>query len=129
MKTGIYLYVLLTMIIIGIRVNSYGQEIKKDNPAVAAEQQRQKQERNFYRKTLQVDSLKANQVSQVQDAYKAGLKAIIADTSLNEAARRAKINALMEAKNQKLRGLLSPAQQEKIIPTTERMPAKPTKQL
>lgn len=124
MKTSIYLYILSIMTIIGISNNSYGQEINKGKPVVAAEQQRQKQERNFYRKTLQVDSLKANQVSQIQDAYKAGLKAIIADTSLNETAKRARISALMETKNRQLRSMLSPAQQEKIIPSTERTSSK-----
>lgn len=107
-------------LVIGIAFGSYGQVQKNEKQIQSMEIQRQKQQRNFYRKTLQVDSVKAEHVSQVQDSYKASLKLVMADTSLNEAARRAKIGALMEAKNQKLRALLSPAQQEKIIPSTER---------
>lgn len=126
MKPSLYFTALLFMLT-GMTFNVSAQEQKNAKPA-ATEMQRQRQERNFYRKTLQVDSVKATQVSQVQDSYKTALKAVIADTSLNEAAKRVKIKALMETKNQKLRGLLSPAQQEKIIPGTERMPANATKQ-
>ncbi|MNL75091.1 hypothetical protein D3C87_2008390 [compost metagenome] len=63
----------------------------------------------------------------VQSNYKMALRAIMADTSLKVEGRRAKVKALIDGKNQQLRGLLTPAQQEKIIPTTEREPAK-TKQ-
>lgn len=118
-----FLFLMLT----GMVFNSYGQEQKNQKQDASIAAQRQKQERNYYRKSLGVDSVKAAQVAQVQNSYKAALNLIVADTSLNEAARRAKIGALMEVKNQKLKGLLSPAQQEKIIPTTERMPAKPIK--
>ncbi|TKC60163.1 hypothetical protein FBD94_14715 [Pedobacter hiemivivus] len=117
------------LILTGMVFNSYGQEQKHPKQEASIAAQRQKQERNYYRKGLGVDSVKAAQVTQVQGSYKAALNIIIADTSLNEAARRARISALMEVKNQKLRGLLSPAQQEKIIPGTERVPAKPKKQL
>jgi len=88
------------------------------------EQQRQKQQqRSFYRKTLQVDSAKAEQVFLVQDNYKQALKAIIADTNLNETARRARIEAAIAGKNQRLKQLLNPAQQARIIPTTELTPS------
>ncbi|TKC60160.1 hypothetical protein FBD94_14695 [Pedobacter hiemivivus] len=117
------------LILTGMVFNSYGQEQKYPKQDVSITAQRKKQERNYYRKSLGVDSVKAAQVSQVQNAYKAALNIIVADTSLNEAARRTRISALMEVKNQKLRGLLSPAQQEKIIPGTERLPAKAIKQL
>lgn len=120
---------LFILLLAGMTFNSYGQEQKLQKPGVSMELQRQKQERNFYRKTLQVDSVKATQVSQVQATYKTALKTVIADTSLNEAAKRARISTLMETKNQQLRNLLSPAQQQKIIPTTERIPSKAAKQL
>lgn len=107
---------LLLFGIVTMCTNGYAQQ-KPSN------QQKQKQEqRNFYRKTLQVDSVKADQVSQVQDNYKQEMKAIVADTSLNETARRARIQAVIEGKNQRLKQLLNPAQQEKIIPATERQP-------
>ncbi|MCD0487345.1 hypothetical protein LPB86_03835 [Pedobacter sp. MC2016-14] len=81
----------------------------------------------FYRSSLQVDSAKADKVGQIQASYKAGMNQAIADTSLNDAAKRARIKALMDAKNQQLRLLLSPAQQAKMIPTTEREQAVPAK--
>lgn len=81
-------------------------------------------QKNYYRNSLKIDSVKAEQVSQIQHSYKLGLSLIMADTALNEAAKRVKISALIEVKNKKLKTLLSPAQQEKIIPTTERITSK-----
>ena len=86
-----------------------------------------RQQHFFYRKELQVDSVKAQKVSQIQDNYKAGMHRLMTDTSLNEAGKRAKIKVLMDVKNQQLRLLLSPAQQDKIIPTTEREQTAPAK--
>lgn len=116
MKHKKYFQILLFLAITVFTMNSYGQQ---------AENTKRKQH-SFYRRTLQVDSAKAAHVTTIQDQYKAGLKTVIADTSLNEAAKRLKIEALINAKNQQLRLLLSPAQQEKIIPTTERRPIKLT---
>lgn len=86
-----------------------------------------RQQQNFYRSSLQVDSAKADKVSQIQDNYKAGMNQAMADTSLNDAAKRVRIKNLMDAKNQQLRLLLGPAQQAKMIPTTEREQAVPAK--
>ncbi|TCC99447.1 hypothetical protein [Pedobacter hiemivivus] len=124
MRTRLYFTFL---ILIGVTFNNYGQEQKRPKQDASIVAQRQKQEQNYYRKSLGVDSVKATQIAQVQSSYKAALSIIVVDTSLNEAAKRTKIGALMDVKNRKLRGLLNPAQQEKIIPTTERMPAKPIK--
>lgn len=116
MKTRLYLTVLLFA---GLGLNSNAQEKNV--------QKEKQQQRNFYRRTLQVDSAKAEQVALVQRNYKAALHTIIADTSLREEGRRAKIKALIDGKNQRLQGLLSPAQQEKMIPTTERLEREPAK--
>lgn len=110
-------FLLLTV----LAVHSSAQEQKKQIPGNSGET-KQREQLNFYRKTLQIDSVKAEQVSQVQDNYKQTLKAIIADTSLNEMARRVRIQAAIDGKNLHLKQLLSPAQQDKIIPTTERQP-------
>jgi len=116
MKSFQYFLLLLSGITV-MCLNSYGQ-------VKPAQVQLQKlQQRNFYRKTLQVDSAKAEQVAQVQDNYKQALKAIIADTSLNETARRARIEVAIAGKNQRLKQLLNPAQQARIIPTTELSPS------
>lgn len=117
MKAILYLSFLLFA---GSSFKSYGQQAAIQKQAVSPELQRQKQESNHYRKTLQLDSAQAKEVAKIQASYKSALKMVIADTSLNDAAKRARIMTLMEAKNQQLRTMLSPAQQEKIIPSTER---------
>lgn len=95
-----------------------GQEKEtKKKPLVDPKRDTQVQ---FYRHSLGVDSVKAGQVSRIQSEYKSGLSVLMKDTSLTDQGRRAKVMELMEAKNIKLRKILSPAQQEKIIPTTER---------
>lgn len=108
MKLSLYIGTLLVMIIC-FSLTSYGQQI---------EGQKQ-QQRNFYRKSLQVDSVKADQIAEAQNIYKESLKAVMADTTLNDGAKRQKIKTLMENKNQKLRRLLNVEQQRKLIPTTE----------
>src|SRR5689334_7503033 len=127
MKLPIYFSFLL-LILTGTALNGYGQEPKRQQQGDSIIRQRQKAEQNYYQKNLGIDSAKAVLVARIQEGYKAALKLIVADTGLNEAAKRARINAIMENKNQKLRGVLNPAQQERIIPTTERMPSKSAKQ-
>ena len=83
---------------------------------------------NFYRKSLAVDSAKAEQVAQVQESYKKALGLVVADTALNEEGRRAKIGQLIVEKNRRLRLLLNVSQQQKLIPSTEREPVKTGKQ-
>ncbi|TKC60289.1 hypothetical protein FBD94_15400 [Pedobacter hiemivivus] len=109
-----FLFLLLT----GIAFNSYGQQGGEKKESVDV--QRQKQQRNYYRKTLQLDSLKAQQVAEIQDSYKAALKLVVSDTGLNIVAKRARISTLIDSKNLKLQKVLSPEQLDKVIPTTER---------
>lgn len=125
MKLTTYILLFLLTVIV---TSGYTQEQKKQQNPASTAIDKQKQQRNFYRKTLQVDSTKAEQVSKVQNAYKAAMKLMEADTSLSQDGRRAKIRALMEQKNQQLRQLLTPAQQRKVIPSTELAPAKAEKQ-
>src|SRR5690606_35541969 len=72
----------------------------------------------FYRKTLSLDSGKAAQVAGIQDAYKAAMQVILQDTSLSQQGRRAQMGALVNERNRKLREILNPAQQQKMIPDT-----------
>jgi len=88
---------------------------------IAQSKENKLQLRQFFQARLQIDSARAAQVSQIQENYKSGVYLVVADTSLSEAVRRARINAIMEVKNQKLRQILSQAQQEKIIPSSERV--------
>jgi len=129
MKKEIYLKVLLIIMMIGFTKVGYAQELNGKKQTALTEMQQKKSQQNFYRKTLQIDSVKAMQVLQIQKNYKTSLNSIMADTSLTEAAKRSRVNLLMGVKNQKLRTLLNEAQQQKIIPTTERESAIPTKQL
>lgn len=73
----------------------------------------------FYRKTLSLDSGKAAQVARIQDEYKAALQVIVQDTSLALEIQRERMGALMLERSRKLRKLLNPAQQQKMIPETE----------
>jgi hypothetical protein len=118
----IYTQLLIIAVLTGSCFEAYSQQ-KPDSLKL----RQARQQHTFYRKALQVDSAKAQRVSQIQDSYKAGMNRLMADTGLNEAGRRAKVKVLMDAKNQQLRLILSPAQQAKIIPTTEREQASPPK--
>ena len=81
----------------------------------------------FYSKVLTTNPDTAMQVASIIDTYKEGAKKVMAEVTLSEEARRIKFDALIEKKNKKLELLLSPAQQAKIIPTTEREKKKPGK--
>ena len=89
-------------------------------PRAVNVQQQKQQQRSYYRRALKVDSLKAEQVGRIQDEYKAGMKAVIEDQRLNQQARQARMKALVEEKNRKLSAILTPEQQSRIIPSTER---------
>jgi len=122
MKFKNSLQLLIFLMLSGFSFKGYSQQ-KPDSLKL----RQVRQQHFFYRKELQVDSVKAQKVSQIQDNYKAGMHRLMTDTSLNEAGKRAKIKVLMDVKNQQLRLLLSPAQQAKIIPTTEREQVAPAK--
>lgn len=123
MKFRIYIGLLL-LVVTSFSLNSKAQESIKEHPIQVELTKQKRDHRNFYRTSLKIDSAKAEQVLQVQETYKSNLKAISADSSLNIDNRRAKIKQLIDAKNQNLQRLLTPAQLEKLIPTTEREPAK-----
>ena len=129
MKLYLTLITLSIALLININVasaQSHQDSIKKAQKILTPQEQKQRQH-NFYKRSLNIDSAKAVKVADIQDTYKAGMKKVVADQSLSQEARSAKIKALMEEKNQKLRAILSPTQQEKIIPTTEREPFKGAK--
>lgn len=113
MKAQTYLKVIMLISITCLAMSSYGQDKEL--------QKAKQQQRNFYRQSLQLDSVKAEQVAQIQESYKTSLKLVMADSTLNEAGRRVKVQGLMGEKNQQLRKLLNPAQQEKMIPSSERL--------
>ena len=82
---------------------------------------------NFFSRVLTVSQDTAKQVTTIMGTYKESVKKVIADASLTEEVKRVKIDGLIEEKNKKLELLLSPAQQAKIIPSTERKENKPGK--
>ena len=77
------------------------------------------QQRNYYQRTLKIDSVKAEQVLSIQRDYKAGMKLVEADQSLDMDTRKKRIKSLMEEKNSKLELLLDAVQQSRIIPPGE----------
>lgn len=109
----------ITVILLGLSINSYGQEDERKSTDLNLEAQRQKQQQNYYQKALQLDSLQAKKVSDILDDYKVAIKKINMDESLGQEVRREKIKLQRDLKNQKLMSLLSPEQQRKIIPVTE----------
>lgn len=111
MKKYILLISLLFVMILSIS-NSYAQKQKQDSL-------NQKQVK-FYSKTLAVGKDTAQLVFTIMDTYKESVKKVVADATLSEEIKRVKIDELIKEKNKKFELLLTPAQQEKIIPTTER---------
>jgi len=98
------------------RTAKVGSRLEAPRDAAA----RKKFERDHYRRTLGVDSARAEQLQKVHSDYKSGVGRVMADTSLNDAGKRAAIDRLIQLKNLQLEKLLTPAQQSKMIPTTER---------
>jgi len=91
------------------------------NKSYAQQQDSLKQKKiNYLTKVLSTDQQTAKQVASIMDTYKVNVKQVITDATLSEDARRVKINGLIEEKNKKLALFLSPTQQAKIIPSTER---------
>jgi len=109
MKTYILLISLLFVSALSVN-NTYAQ--KQDSL-------KQKQIK-FYSSVLSAGQDTAKQVATIMDTYKEGVKKVIADVTLSEETRRVKIDELINEKNKKFELLLTPAQQAKIIPTTER---------
>ncbi len=70
-------------------------------------------------KALIIPKDKAQQVMFVQLGYKEQAKRLLADSSLTEPVKRARLNQLIRARNQKLNQLLPPAQVSKLVPKSE----------
>lgn len=91
------------------------------NTSYAQQQDSLKQKQvKFYSRVLNANQDTAKQVATIMDTYKEGVKKVVADATLSEEVKRARIDGLIEEKNKKFELLLTPAQQAKIIPTTER---------
>lgn len=118
MKTNILFRIVLGLFLFGcLALDSYGQDtlknVKKMDPVLL------KSQRDFYRNSLQVDSVKADEVLSIQRAYKNSMRQVIADTTLKGVRREKQIQELMDKKNLALRKILNPVQQAKIIPASE----------
>lgn len=73
----------------------------------------------YYGRILSITQDQAKQVAEVQDEYKSGVKAILAEPGLSEEVKRLRIDALIAAKNKRLSALLTPVQLIKVVPSTE----------
>jgi hypothetical protein len=113
MKTYFFLISLLFVSLLSVS-NSYAQ--KQDSL-----KQKQLQ---YYTKTLSISHDSSKLVVTIMDSYKESVKKVIADVTLTEEVKRVKIDDLIAEKNKKLELLLTPAQQAKIIPSTERKKGK-----
>lgn len=101
-----------------IRTDSLARE-RRARQLKLSPQEQKNQQRNYYKVSLKVDSLKAERIMKVQSNYKTSMKALEADQSMSKENRSARIKALMEEKNSKLEELLDASQQAKVIPPGE----------
>jgi hypothetical protein len=111
---------LLSSIVIILSVSSYAQQ--RDTTLRRKENDKQRMTR-FIGQRLGVDSVKAKQIGAIQEEYKAGMGRLNTNTTLTETQRHQAVDSLMRRKNAKLSTLLTPEQQAKIIPSTERRKA------
>lgn len=74
----------------------------------------------FYSKKLSIDNDKAKKVFEIQDNYKRKVEVIMAERGLSDQDRRAKIDLLIDEKNEQLGTLLSLTQLAEVVPSTER---------
>lgn len=81
----------------------------------------QQEQISYYKKVLNIDTLKALNISRIQGDYKAAIQKLILEQGLSDKERADRAEALMADKNRQLKKLLSIEQQEKIIPTSERI--------
>jgi hypothetical protein len=74
----------------------------------------------YLAQSLKTDTGKAGQVLAVQAAYKQSVQQVMNNTSLTDQQKRLTIEALIDAKNGKLKQLLSLSQLNLMVPMTER---------
>lgn len=74
----------------------------------------------YYQRLSGINEAKSIKVAEIQMEYKAGLYAVMKDKSLNETARQEKYQALKATKNRRLETILTPVEQQKVIPSNER---------
>lgn len=133
MKTLSTLFTLIVALLFNINKtlaqNSTSDSLRRvqlEKQVTLSPKEQKNKQLNYYRRSLQVDSLKADQVFKIQADYKAGMKTLEADQSMNLENRRARIKELMEEKNSKLEKILDVGQQAKIIPPGESRRSKGT---
>ncbi|KHJ39506.1 hypothetical protein PBAC_00130 [Pedobacter glucosidilyticus] len=71
-------------------------------------------------KELVISQEKAEKITQIMDTYKSQAKVVLANTALSKQQINRQIATLIAEKNQKLGLILTEAQMDKIVPTTER---------
>ena len=113
MKSKIFFQISIVIFLIGLKFQGYGQE-----PAEV--QKKRKQIIEYYQKTLEIDSVKAGKVLQIQENYRTEMRKLAADSTIKVEVRTAKVRSLIDVKNQQLHLLLTPAQQKLAIPAMER---------
>lgn len=93
-------------------------DLKKN---VAGSEKIQPEQISYYKQILNIDTVKALDIARIQGYYKTAINKLIAEQNISDLERANKAEALMIEKNRQLKLLLSIEQQEKIIPTTERV--------
>lgn len=128
MKILLTLIALTTSLLLTIKVQAQSRtadSIKAVRQASKPTLVQQKQlEHEFYKRQLKGDSVKAQKVQTIMESYKAEMRAVEKDVTLNTEAKRGKFQSLIEDKNQKLEAILNPQELEKFVPPSERKGAK-----
>ncbi|HTK19289.1 MAG TPA: hypothetical protein VL442_07250 [Mucilaginibacter sp.] len=101
MKNINYLGLLLLVLVFSLS-RSYGQQRQQEMP-------RQRMH-SFYKKTLNIDSVKAEQVLQIMLNYKTGVTQTVNSQSLDVDTKSKSIKALMNDKNRQLEAILTKEQ-------------------
>jgi len=74
---------------------------------------------DFYRNSLDVDTLTAQKVTQIMQKYKLNVAAIESDTTLSLDVRREQYKKLAATKDRQLMNILNPVQQRLMIHNNE----------
>lgn len=114
-----------TLIILGISLLTTAMGYAQQRDTAKNKETDKHRMNRLIRQQLNVDSAKADQIDAIQAAYKTSLGRVFS-SGLSEDRKRRAMDSLARVKNTKLANILTPEQQMKFIPTTERKSIKPT---
>ena len=112
-------FLLLTIMVVSGVIYSNSSMAQKAGTSPAKTDSAAVARTKYVSKQLGVDNAKASDVNTTLDGYKNQVKQVMADNSLTDAQKRAKIDGLIDKKNTKLKTILTAKQAQQIIPLSE----------